>query len=715
LNSDLTEFVDETDDPEVKLLLDFLSVSKDDLTIPLRFAVCILAYINPENGHKYLEGLREEARAYIKSKTKPILVPDFPCLAPRQDASSAFQTSLQGFSDILAQSSSSILLAKPDETDENDDKKKEESEKFKYSVLSTDTQELTHVSIKEKRSTQFVLNDSRIFYGSKSAVVSHNIADNKQDTIPLTELIPNWKNTETVQNLFTNADKSIACLTFKTSLVLVDLESLKYVQKYCVKEKPVIIEQVLILNNGAQIIAMGSVLNSSPSDEPQGPTNQCFISVFEQDKEETIKFVEIEQSLLYDQATTIYNDTKLVVPVKTEQLIDVQTQNDDSFQKQCKGQILAFNLDNEMVPNVINIPHPVTKLVGHPGKSQLVALTSIGKVFTIKLSEKANESDVLTLVLDVPVSDALVDWDRNTAFLCSCGKFIVYRLSSDTTIGVIAAHAMRILKILPLDQQFITLSVNREIKVWSIQTLEKHLSQKELCLQLDIAETLLEQMNVTALHPTSDGSKLITCHDNGNVKLWAIDTRMFLHKYNIDISANLMHVVIDNIVVFHDTEKRKMKILNIDSGMEAISLPESIQNIIHSTVSKAKDHLYIVSEPKKGKEQIDIVNISLKKVSKTIHLQSGLIHEDIELCLSANERHVVLKHKIPEKEFERIKAMWKTGGFGEQNHRYRFTAVDLSQGNGVLIPCFRQQSKIPTLGVYVQPYKGNVMLISSRR
>ena len=715
LISDLSEFVSESEDAEVKLLLDFLSVSKDDLSIPLRFAVCILAYIKPESGHKYLEGLRTEARVYIESKTKPVLVPDFPCLAPRQCASSSFLTSLQGFSDILAQSTSSILLVKPEETDKDNDKKKNQNEEFKYSVLSTDTQELNQVTFKEKRLTEFVLNESNVFYGSESAFVCHDITENKQKKTMFTELIPKWKDTEAVQHLFSNADKTMAGLTFKASVILVDLESLKYVQKYCVNGRPVIIENVLLLNNGTQVIATGRICNSSQSDEPQGPANQCFVCVFEQDKEEPVQFLEIEQDLIHDQASMICNDNWLIVPVKSEQPVDVQTESGDGFHKQGKGQLLTLNLGNEMVPNIINTPSPVTKLVGHPVRPQLLALTCTGAVFTVKLSDKTTEADVRTLVLDVPVSDVLVDWDRNTAFLCSCGKIIVYRLTIDTTAGVIIAHAMEILKILPLDQQFITLSANREIKVWALQSLEKHFSQKELVLQLEIAETLSEQMNVTALHPTSDGSKLVTCHDNGYVKLWAIDSHMFLRKYNIDMSANIIHDLLDDIFVFHDSEKRKMKILNIDTGLEEVPIPDSIQNIIHSTVRKGKDTLYIISEPKKGKERIDVINIKLKKVSKTIHLQSGLIHEDIEVCLSANERFMVLKHRIPEAEYERIKAMWKTGGFGEQNHRYRFTAVDLSQGNGVLIPCYRQQSKIPTLGVYVQPYKGNIMLISSRR
>ncbi|XP_045212692.2 uncharacterized protein LOC123563752 [Mercenaria mercenaria] len=713
--SDLTDFVEETEDAEVKLLLHFLSVRKDDMTITLRFAVCLLAYIKPADDHSHLKELQIEARAYIESKSKPVLVPDFPCLAPRLDASSAFQTSLNGFSDILATSNTSILLEKPDELDK-DDKRKDKTEKSNYAVLSSDTQELSPIGFKEESLTQFIINSTYVFYVTNSALVRYDIAENKNDNYPLADLIPDWNNKDHVQNMFPNSDRTVAALTFKTSIVLIDLEGLKFVHKFSITQKPVMIENVVLMNTNTNSIAVGRIVNSSESDEPQGPDNQRFVSMFEQDKEEPVKFIEITQDLNCGQGTVVGKDQWFVVPVKTELSYDCEASADDGFQKPENGQLLVYNInDGNKAPKCIDIPHAVSKLSGHPEKTELVALTCNGTVYTVKFSEKTDESEALTIVLNFPVSDFVIDWEEDIAFLCSSGKVIVYKLMTDRNVGAFNAHSVAVLKIMLLDQQFVTLSANREMKVWSTATIVKDLQQKDIGMDLEMAETLLEQMNITALHPSSDGNELITCHDSGFVKIWSIESKTFLRKYNIEMSANLVRILIDNIVVFHDVEQGKMQILDIDTGLEAIALPDTIQNIMHSVVNKKKDTLYLISAAKKGKEQIDVININLKKVSKTIRLQSGLIYESVELFLSANEKYIVLRHKIPESEFERVKAMWKTGGFGEQNHHYRFTATDLSQRNGALIPCFRQQSKIPTLGVFVQPYKGNVMLISSRR
>lgn len=707
--SDLTEFVEATDDPEAKLLLSFLLVSKDELTVPLRFAVCLLAYIYPEGDHYHLTGLQNEARRYIELKNKPVLVPDFPCLAPRVDASSAFQSSHQGYTDVLASSNTTLFLQK---------KCSKENEKVEkpttFAVWSSDTQEIVDVEFKEENVTQFILNETFVFFATKEALVRYEISKAKCDTFPLAKLAP--EKSGKIQALISDADKTVAAFVFKSKITIVDLESLKLVQNFSVSNESAEIENAVVLNSGSKVIAVGRIVNSLPNDIPQGPENQCFICVFEEEKDEPVQFVEMSQELDFERTAMVCKDEWFVVATKMEPLNETEKELTDS-DKAKSVQLLMYNIvhGNSTQRNV-EIPEAVTKIHGNPNKTQLAVLAKNGTVYIVKFTESSTKTDVLTLVLNFPINEFIIDWEKDTAFLCSSGKVTMYKLMSDKNLGAFTAHAMDIQEILLLEQQCVTLSVNYELKIWSISTLFKDLAEQNIVVDHQMSESLLsEQMNITALKPSGDGDELISCHDSGIVKIWSIESHNFLRKYDINMLATMVHILTGNIGVFHDTTQGQIKILELESWEEAIKLPDTIENILHSTVSPDGNDLYLISAPKKGKEQIDVVNVSLRKVTKTIHLQSGLIYEEIEVYLSANKRYIVLRHKIPESEFERIKAMWKKGGFGEQDHRYRFTAVDLSQGNGALIPCFRQQSKIPTLGVFVHPYKGNVVLISTRR
>jgi WD40 repeat protein len=385
---------------------------------------------------------------------------------------------------------------------------------------------------------------------------------------------------------------------------------------------------------------------------------------------------------------------------------------------------LAFDIgENHFEQKEINIVSPISKVAVHPERGKVVFLTRNGQMFSVLANEFSSQAVILEMNLKFSIKDFAVYWEKEISLFCSNGgQLTLYDLKSDSILLTFTAHCGKINDVCLLEQQLITLGEDKEMRSWDMKYLiEESQNAKSKADSKKIKETFIEQSDIVSLSPSYDGDELLTVHDDGTVKIWNLNSQKLLCQYSIGVAADTIHLFSNNLVSFLDTSVGRMKILDIKTGLEAFRISETIQgNILNSTTDK-RDNLYIVSAQKTGKEQIDIFNIGRMMIVKTIHLQNGLSYKRLEAVLSVNERYLVLRVLMSERQFEQVRELyhqhfpWKKGGFTDQNHRYRFTAVALSEGSGALIHCYRIAAKVPTIGIHVKPYKGNVMLISTRR
>ncbi|KAL4239740.1 NACHT domain- and WD repeat-containing protein 1 [Mactra antiquata] len=723
--NDLSTFVEESQDEEVKILLDFFTSCKVNFSQQTYFAFFLLAHINPKPEHKHLRELLAEAKEFIYNKKKPILIPEFSFLASRTDISGACQMSAQGFTNIVTSSNSGVLLKREIDKDSEDTNTSEEAKPaVEYGVWSAESFEVTYIDVTNMNGSleKCILGNENLLYINKSSLVNYNINNQDSKNLELS-LIKALNISRGVVDFVANSERNIVFIATKDAIARVDVLDWSIVDTFLCSGKQIVIENISVLQNGEKCLAIGVVKNSEEGDQSQGPDNQSFVAVFEAGKEDAVGFWTTDKKFDSNTFTTAFTDQVLFISERLESVDPApseegdQKKNDESTNK---GKLLIFNLDeSESTVKELEVADTVSQIEGHPGEIKVAIRTRNGSVFSINYVVASSMELIEQIKVDFAVTEMAVVWEKDLVFLSSVGSnVVVYNLESRNKVSGFTAHPDNIQGIAMVDQFFITIGANTEMKVWSVNKLIKNSVVDNTLLDLGLGDCnvqLLEQVDVTAVACSADSDKLYTCHECGMVKIWKLATLEYLFAYEIQIPANLIHVMSHNVVAFHCTSQGMMVILDISTGEEVVKIPSTIMNILHSTISSNKELLYLLSAPKKGREQIDVISISLKTVSKTIHLQSGLTYTDISIFLLTNQRYLVIRHKITEKEYTQIQAMWKTGGFSTQNHRYRFTAVDLSQGSGALIPCSRNMSKIPTLGLFAQAYQGNSVLIASRR
>ncbi|XP_053389724.1 uncharacterized protein LOC123563616 [Mercenaria mercenaria] len=717
--NDLRDFVDESKDEEVQLLLQFISNCKQDLTDQIRFAFCLLAYVNPENKHYQLKVLLSEAADILKSRKKQILIPDFPCLAQRHDASNAFQTSIQGISDIIAISNSNVLLRKATEMNILSNETEECKSQSDISVWSTETEEMIDIMIQDhaKPVGQYILGNEYLYYITKDAVVQYRFTDSKTETVLFTDIYTEWTSNDCVYNIFANSEATAGVLVQDCSITLITLARFEQLQKFKIPNRNLKIENVFVLSSGQKLIAVGKTRRSPKENQRQDWEYNFSVLVFERGKDLPIPILECDKHLDCTKAVLSCSEQWLLIPTKRVLATTTFEAQTSPAQSESCGQLFVFDISEKYItPKEIKTSSEISRISVHPETGKYIYLTSNGQIFSV-----IAQTIDLELLLGFTVNAFSISWDDEIGLFCSKGrKLAMYDLKSDNVLVEFVAHSNRIKDICVLDQQFITLGDDSEMKSWSVKILLQDTS-KDNDNGTDVTEmknTLQKQTNVVAISPSYNGNELITSHDDHLVKVWSVESQKFLRQYNIGIAADIVHTFPNSSVTFHDTKDGKMKILAINTGQVTLQLPDTIHNCVHSTADR-KDNLYIISSPRKGAEQIDIVSISRRLVLRTIHLQKGLSYSSIDAVLSFNERYLVLRLLMPKRDFDAVKELyheefrWKKYDFSGQYHRYRFTAVALSEGTGALIPCNEIVDKVPLLGVFVQAYRGNIMLIST--
>jgi len=128
--------------------------------------------------------------------------------------------------------------------------------------------------------------------------------------------------------------------------------------------------------------------------------------------------------------------------------------------------------------------------------------------------------------------------------------------------------------------------------------------------------------------------------------------------------------------------------------------------------------LFVISSPKEGgREQIDAIDVETFAFSQPIRIQQAFTYESLDIKLTEQDRYLIIRARISENEYEKIKDMWKKGKFLPQNrqNRHKFLAVDLSQKNGSLMPRNRILSNIPTLGTAYVTAGPSTVFITGRQ
>lgn len=699
---DFSDFLEITSDDEVEILQSFISLSKESLAQPSRLAFSLLGHLNPDSRQTNLKSLMADAKLFLMSQAKPALIPSFPCLAPLYGVE-AMLTSTQGFTEILAQSANSLLLRGQSIADEQEEEKDIPS----YAIFSTDTEEMTSpvLPTKPNQVGQFCLSDTKVFLATETALIDFNLKSQTSEEHVFKNLVPRWNEAEKVKlmDFVTNIEVSQGALVFDAFIVAVNMQKVVLIQKF-LPENPKDMFDTCLVTNEDTIIGFGKRKNSSGDSA----SSQQFICKLSSTSNSRAEYFETDKSLQYGTQTLAGGENHLFIAARVCQNAEPESKVDLKDGITAGQTVLKFDLKTLALNTTFSVSSDVVKILGHPEDPEAFVLTKGGTA--VWLGSKVE----LEVQLDFSVVEIAVLWDEKLVFLGSeSGNITIYNYKTSKSLGVLTAYPVRVKDIRILQQTCVTLGCNSELKSWSVKSMLNNSNRGNADNEKASTE-LHEQLHITGIAVSDTEEELFTCSRDGCLSIWDNSTLQLIKKVNIGIAGNVLHALNAALVV-HDTVTGKLGIFNPFTGDTRFKLPSSVQNVLASVMNARKSMLYLVSAPKKGKEQIDIVNIEKFVFVKSVVLQPNITYKSLEILLSQKENYLIFKCEIYEQEFQQIKARWKTGGFSTQNHRHKFFALDITQSSGTLIRCNRLMSTIPLLGNNIQPGELNTMLITVRR
>ena len=702
----LADFIEKSHDEETQVVLDFLTHSKDDLRSPIRFAVCLLAYIQPSKSQESLIDLQNQAKDFLREKNMPLLIPVFPGLTPRED-SGAVAVSAQGYSSIISNTADSVIL-KGRELQESD------SSEAGFSVFDSEIEDFSPLSLPEKLDylpAKLSMTGKKVYYVTDMGIAQDNQSTGEREVLAFSQVEFNCgKSKKKIADFSTNAKGNHGIVSIQNDFILANLTEMKASKISLENINPsAVISKTFCTNSETDPkgVLVGKIVNSEKGDIPQGPENQSFIATVDPSRQEPVCLSELETRLFPDKACLLSNDEWFVIPGTKQSTGETETEN----------VLVGFQLFPLELKHDIKVPSDIVQVLGNPDKPEAIALGADGKLY---VSDILNGTVKQTLELNYTVCKFDVLWEKNIAVLGSPnGRLTLYDLNQQKTLGAMVAHNSQFESILVLEKSLrcITLGKNGELKSWSWKALldtftaDKQTKDK---VKTGSEETLIDQTSVTSIEASAAGNECITCSSDGYVRVWSIESQKLLRKYNVEMAADVTKMMPNGSIVLLDRTLGKLLILDIQSGKPVFKDPP--KNVIHFTTN-SQDNVYTISKPKDGAHlQIDIISLKFKKISKTITLQKELPYLKVDGVLTEKGRYMVLRVEISEEEYNTIADFWKKkGAFAPQPHRHKFVAVDLTEGTGGMLVCYRQLSKIPTLGTIATSYQGNIMMITTRR
>ncbi|WAQ96293.1 NWD1-like protein [Mya arenaria] len=697
---DLQGFLDKQPDREVEHLKAFINVCKNNIALSVSFAFYIVSALNPASYEECLLMLVDDAREHLQNQKRPSLIPRFPCMAMRNDTSDAVISSMSGITKIENHSQNALLLKTHKEKEEDEDRST-------YEVFYTDTQESVPVELKKDIvRSKIHMNGDLLYYLTDNSVVC-NFRGNETDEYMFNLLIPNWgNNKENPKEFAYNQETKHGAIVFDSCIVLVDLSNMSFVQKFIPKNPLARFVTCYVLND-EKIVALGIIANSNEDDD-RVPTNSSFICSFDLDKDGPVAMYETDKRFDLETKSLSNFDQTLAIATKGCGCLQGQEREDDGKTTDPRSsELLLFQLRDLCLVNTFGKYGNAICIHGDQSKAAFVVLNTEGTVYLVT---QAYDRKVR---LPYPILDVAVLWERDIWLLVTRGGDItLYNPSENKKLGSFKAYTVQVKDIEILDRTCITLGSNMELKAWSVDALLELIRESdEKSVAADA--TLLQQDNVTAMAVSLDEKLLFTCKEDSSLRIWNNESLTTKQMINVGIVGNILHPL-PNCIIVHDTTQGKLKVFDFFGNL-IFKPPDSMVNIMFSSLNSTNLKLYAISAQQKGREQIDEIDIEKMQHVRSTRLQQKLTYESIDFKLSERDRYLIIRSRISENEFESIKAMLKKGGLQEQPFRHKYHAVDLDTGNGTLIPCCRRLSKIPFLGNEYLSIGPSTVFVSTRQ
>ncbi|KAK7501922.1 hypothetical protein BaRGS_00006674 [Batillaria attramentaria] len=683
---DFSDYLKINKDEEVAFLRRFLESKKNALFNPRMFAFNLIACMSLPSGHKHLRDLQKEAERYLATSDQPQLVPCLPCLAARPGDPSFM---LSGFTRVADQTGDCILLEKESVDDEV----------RSFSIVNVASSEVSDLFLQADATSVQLLSEGQDYVylsgnnlnkkkGGSLKEVSKSIPDlfRGGKVVPKTSdnlhVRVSADSTEVGVNGGTAASISSADLSKQTMLSTPKLDNCD-------------IQSLLLFGaDSGRTVTTGN-FETGGNSQPQS-----YVALWKPGSASPQGVIQVHGVLTHTLMSATAEDEYIVGPVHTGQdehgLAVILMQPFELMRPVSCGEITQIRVSSS---------------------EQLVAVlekdTSIIFIDILAREKKQKISHALA------VTDFDIVWEEDQVVVAdSEGKICIYAQSGQLLTSWLG-HSQGVSYLKVVGECITVLTCSGLLKVWDRAASTDLLTAASLAEEIgsgsDMSESLHLLSSVINMAVSKQDGELFTVTAGGEVSVWLLDTMKRIRSFSIGMSADVFLTAEFSLGVALDREKKTLKIFDLANGDQVCSdiTPQNVISVM--TASDERSVLCLSEQPQLTLQKIDLDGKSGKLV-KTLAIQLGFAYVSIEMVLSSSQRYLTMQVKIPENDYKAVEKMWKKGAnLFPQRHPHRYAAVDLTSSSGLALQCFRPLTKVPHLGVKIERYSGNTMLIAARR
>ncbi|KAH9502559.1 hypothetical protein Btru_068995 [Bulinus truncatus] len=661
-------------DAEIETIIQFIITCGSSLKDPLTSAFSVLAHIPDNIKYENLLRLKTSAKQYLSDLPKTVLVPSYACLVPRQGEPEKVYV---GFSHFLGMKNEQILFVSS----------------WTASGMLDLSVTLACIDVKSTEvSKHFCENIScepymlasgkELIYwmATDSAFVKLHIESGKCAKIPVSNIFPGLdgkKSTSCTCIITGSEDSKYLAFCFGDYLALVEST---YMKSISLLQQPV---KTKVTNVHCCSGAPLTLILTSAND------NRGEITFYDGLTKETKLHVQTPFRVESKCSELTLGDEYHVFYGKSEQENIIQV---------CK-------VKSEEISEPIKMLKTIQSMKVSEVDQEVYFLAGDSEIHVLNVESK---QFIKTLNHEFKIISFDVAWDEDKLLIADVNNSVIL---FDKKFDILFSHTGTLGRInfISICQDHILLStLENKIKIWSEKEFFSSLNKADSGTKENI---LSNQDDVTCFAISEDGKNLITAGTREIGKMWSLYDYSFVSEFSLSIKATNIVGIVDGKFVAHDNQAKRLISFTPEGNYFYRNYPD---NVVCFSVTNDKNRLIFLT--KDSKQTMYIFDFTINVYLKKFNIVINFDYLSAEMFLSASERYAVFKFEVTPEDFKAIAAMWNKGTrLPKQKHPFRFSAVDLNQGSGKAMHVYHQLSKVPQLGVTIEPYKGNIMMISSRR
>uniref|UniRef100_A0A2C9K456 DUF4062 domain-containing protein n=1 Tax=Biomphalaria glabrata TaxID=6526 RepID=A0A2C9K456_BIOGL len=677
---ELEDYQSIVQDEEVDVIMKFIVTCSSSLKDPVVAAFNILAHIPDETEHNNILLLKTKARQYLWSLNKTVLMPSFACLVPRCGEP---EKTYVGFSHFLGIRNELVLFASSWPSINTEQKNYLADHSATLACIDMKTAELSKHFCENISSEPYMMADGKVlvyFSVAELTIIKLNIETGKCNKFLLVEIFPgsHGNKLSTDSCLISGSmDSKFLAICLGDGLVVVEAQDMKPI---CLLQQPV----------------KTKVTNIHCSSGPP-----LVVIVTSDDREITYWDV-VKKEIIRRIKTSARIEPKCShLTLEDEFHISYSNFEDEHsiYVNKVKHEDLSEPLQVSKVIQMMKVSRIDQEIYILIGGTEIKVLNLDSRHY---VKTFLHETGIVSF--DVAWDDEkLLIADTNNSIILLNQKFDVI-ISHEGILGQINYVGI-------LQGQMLIATLESKVKIWNMKDFFAAISEDEKSKSSTSSKILSHQDDVTCFVMSSDGQILLTAGTHEICRVWSLQDCSFLREFRLHLKPTRMVSVAESKFVAYDSEMKRLISFQQDGVHINCNYPD---NVTCFTITKENNRLLFLT--KGSKQTLFIYDIKSNIYLKKFHVNINFNYLSAKMFLSVSERYAVFKWEVTPEDFKAISAMWNKGTkLPEQKHPFRFSAVDLNQGSGVQLHVYHQLTKVPQLGIAVEPYKGNLMMVSSRR